>query len=97
MIIILADDFTGAAEIAGIALRYHLAAELHTTIQPEFDMDVLVIDTDTRSCPLLKRRSGRVFRLKARFLRTRSFPRQRAADTTDVWPCITIRDIFPSN
>ena len=50
MIIVLADDITGAAEIAGIAHRYGLRAmlSLHGII-PHCDADVLVVASDTRS------------------------------------------------
>ena len=50
MIIVLADDITGAAEIAGIAHRYGLRAmlSLHGRI-PSCDADVLVVASDTRS------------------------------------------------
>ena len=49
MILILADDFTGAAEIAGIALRFNLSAEIqHKRFIPT-EKEILVIDTDSRS------------------------------------------------
>ena len=49
MIAVIADDITGAAEMAGIAHRLGLRVKL--TMQPESasDCDVLVIATDTRS------------------------------------------------
>ncbi len=49
MIAVIADDITGAAEMAGIAHRLGLRVKL--TMQPEAtpDCDVLVIATDTRS------------------------------------------------
>lgn len=49
MVIVIADDFTGAAEIAGIALRYGLKVELVTAIKNISTADVLVISADTRS------------------------------------------------
>jgi uncharacterized protein YgbK (DUF1537 family) len=49
MIIVLSDDYTGAAEIGGIGLRYGLAAEIHTGIGEIPGCDLLVVDTDTRS------------------------------------------------
>ena len=49
MIVVLADDFSGAAEIAGIAFRFGLTVELRTDASPESTTDVLVVDTDTRS------------------------------------------------
>jgi uncharacterized protein YgbK (DUF1537 family) len=51
MIIVIADDFAGAAEIAGIASRYGLVTELRTIPLTESNTDVLVIDSDTRSFP----------------------------------------------
>lgn len=50
MIVVLADDLTGAAEIGGIAWRYGLSAEIQTAFQPASDADLIVIDTNTRSC-----------------------------------------------
>lgn len=49
MIAVIADDITGAAEMAGIAHRLGLRVKL--TMRPESasDCDVLVIATDTRS------------------------------------------------
>jgi uncharacterized protein YgbK (DUF1537 family) len=49
MIAVIADDFTGAAELAGVGLRYHLAVELATAINPHTTADLLVIATNTRS------------------------------------------------
>lgn len=53
MIIVIADDITGAAEIAGIAHRYGLKSTLHIDAMPENmrddDADVAVIATDARS------------------------------------------------
>jgi len=49
MIVVIADDFTGAAEIGGIGLRYGLNVEIQTdTIIPD-NVDLLIIATDTRS------------------------------------------------
>lgn len=50
MIVVIADDFTGAAELAGIGLGHGLSVEIaieHAYIPPETEM--LVIATDTRS------------------------------------------------
>src|SRR4030042_1674248 len=49
MIVVVADDFTGAAELCGIGLRYGLKVELETEIIDQTDADLLVIATDTRS------------------------------------------------
>lgn len=50
MIGVIADDFTGAAEIAGVALRYGLTAEIQTASFGDCSADLLVLDTDSRSC-----------------------------------------------
>ncbi|MBQ7423096.1 MAG: four-carbon acid sugar kinase family protein [Prevotella sp.] len=50
MIIVIADDITGAAEVAGIAFHYGLQTRLQTDVcRGFFVCDVLVIATDTRS------------------------------------------------
>jgi len=52
MIIVIADDFTGSAEIAGIGLRYGLKPVIITNDFDEIDLEnfnMLIIDTDTRS------------------------------------------------
>lgn len=50
MITVIADDITGAAEIAGIGFRFGLRTSLITeTGGPLPDCDVLVVATDTRS------------------------------------------------
>src|SRR5688572_2122776 len=52
MIIVIADDFTGAAELAGINLRYGLSVSL---CMHEFiisDHDVIIVCTDSRSLGL---------------------------------------------
>ncbi len=54
MILVLADDFTGAAEIAGIALRYNLSVEIqHKRVLPTAK-ELLVVDTDSRSISVNK-------------------------------------------
>jgi uncharacterized protein YgbK (DUF1537 family) len=49
MIIVIADDFTGAAELGGIGLRYNLKVEVNTQVNLQSAADLLVIATDTRS------------------------------------------------
>ena len=49
MIAVLADDFTGAAELCGIALRYHLKVELNAHAERQAKPDLLVIYTNARS------------------------------------------------
>ena len=51
MIAVLADDITGAAELAGIGLRYQLSVEVcHEAGHPS-SADLLVVFTNTRSMP----------------------------------------------
>jgi D-threonate/D-erythronate kinase len=49
MIAVIADDFTGAAEIGGIGLRHGLRVIIETEVNQPKDVDLLVIATDTRS------------------------------------------------
>jgi D-threonate/D-erythronate kinase len=49
MIAVIADDFTGAAELAGIALRYGFTVELCVDEVIYIQSDVLVVSTDSRS------------------------------------------------
>ncbi len=49
MIAVIADDFTGAAELAGISLRYGLTIELYLDEVTTTNADVLVMCTDSRS------------------------------------------------
>ncbi len=49
MIAVVADDFTGAAELAGISLRYGLKVELYTGDVVATDADVVIVSTDSRS------------------------------------------------
>ena len=48
MIAILADDFSGAAELAGIASARGFKAELQTVFDPSSEAEVIAVDTDTR-------------------------------------------------
>lgn len=49
MIAVIADDFTGAAELAGIAIRHGLRVSLCVGEVATTDTDVLVVSTDSRS------------------------------------------------
>ncbi len=49
MIAVIADDFTGAAELGAIGFRYGLRTEVQREFEPDIDSDLLIIDTDTRS------------------------------------------------
>jgi len=51
VIAVIADDLSGAAELAGVARRRGLQAEVHTRAGLPSDADVICIDTDTRSRP----------------------------------------------
>jgi D-threonate/D-erythronate kinase len=48
MIVVIADDLTGAAELAGTAFRRGLSVEVQTQFNPASKVDVLALDTDTR-------------------------------------------------
>jgi D-threonate/D-erythronate kinase len=48
-IVVIADDFTGAAEIGGIGLRHGLKVSIETEAIDNDDVDLCVIATDTRS------------------------------------------------
>ena len=49
MIAVVADDITGAAEVAGAGLGFGLDAEVHTTFEPSSAASLIVIDTASRS------------------------------------------------
>ncbi|QKJ31374.1 four-carbon acid sugar kinase family protein [Mucilaginibacter mali] len=49
MIAVIADDLTGAAELAGIGLQYQLKTEIEMLVDAETDADLLIIATDTRA------------------------------------------------
>jgi len=49
MIIVIADDFTGAAELGGIALNYNLKVDIQREHVRQTSADILIIDSDTRS------------------------------------------------
>jgi uncharacterized protein YgbK (DUF1537 family) len=49
MIIVIADDLTGAAELAGLGRKYNLVTEITTNLAPISTADLLIIATDTRS------------------------------------------------
>lgn len=51
MIVVIADDVSGAAELAGAALRHGLTAEVQTAFSPEATVDVVCVTTETRSLP----------------------------------------------
>lgn len=49
MIAVISDDFTGAAEIGGIALRNGYSVTIDTSVNANYNCDILVIATNTRS------------------------------------------------
>lgn len=49
MILVLADDFTGAAECAAVVRRFGLTAEVQTVPEPDTAAEVVAVDTGTRS------------------------------------------------
>jgi uncharacterized protein YgbK (DUF1537 family) len=49
MIAVIADDFTGAAEIGGVAIRNGFQVVIDTKVDKEVKTDILIIATDTRS------------------------------------------------
>ena len=49
MIIVIADDITGAAELGGIALRFGLKVLLSNEASSSPNVDVLILYTNTRS------------------------------------------------
>ncbi len=49
MIAVIADDFTGAAELAGLGLRYGLSVEIDSNGIEDSNAELLIIATDTRS------------------------------------------------
>ncbi len=48
MIVVIADDLSGAAELAGAARRQGLSAEVQTEFSPATDAEVVCVDTDSR-------------------------------------------------
>jgi uncharacterized protein YgbK (DUF1537 family) len=49
MIAVIADDLSGACEIASAAAARGVRAEVHTVFDPDSRADVVVVDTDSRS------------------------------------------------
>src|SRR5262245_33879260 len=48
--IAIADDLTGAAEIAGIGWRYGLSADILERHEPVSNAQLVVYDSDSRNC-----------------------------------------------
>lgn len=51
MIAVIADDFTGAAEIGGVGLQFGLTVAIETQVSGAGRPDLLIIAADTRSLP----------------------------------------------
>lgn len=51
MIAVIADDLSGAAELAGAALRHGLTAEVQLKFAPDSDAEVVCLTTESRSLP----------------------------------------------
>jgi uncharacterized protein YgbK (DUF1537 family) len=51
MIVVIADDLTGAAELAGAALQHGLSAEVQTVFEASSPAEVVCVDTDSRLLP----------------------------------------------
>ena len=49
MIVVIADDFSGAAELAGICMRYGLSTTVCTEELVNANTDVMLINTNSRS------------------------------------------------
>lgn len=49
MLAVIADDFTGAAEIGGVALRHGMSVVIGTDVKNIGDCDLFIITADTRS------------------------------------------------
>jgi D-threonate/D-erythronate kinase len=50
-IVIIADDLSGAAELAGIAFAHGRTAEVQRQFDPSASADVIAVDTDSRTLP----------------------------------------------
>jgi len=48
MIVVVADDMSGAAEIAGIGWRFGLVAQIQMRFAPDHGVDLVVVNTSTR-------------------------------------------------
>lgn len=49
MIAVIADDLTGAAELGGLGLKYHVKVEIVTEVPAGTNADLLIVSADTRS------------------------------------------------
>jgi len=49
MIVVIADDFSGSAEVAGIGLKFGLSVQVQTHFNPTAISEMVIIDSHTRS------------------------------------------------
>ena len=49
MIVVIADDMSGATEIAGIGWRFGMIAQVQRRFMPNKEIDIVVVNTNTRS------------------------------------------------
>lgn len=74
MIIVIADDLTGAAELGGIALQYKMTVEITTRVVADSNADLLIVATDTRSLSkdeaelVIMEACNNLFKLKPAFI-----------------------------
>jgi uncharacterized protein YgbK (DUF1537 family) len=74
MIAVIADDLTGAAELAGIGLNRGLKTEVSTSVDKHCNADLLIIATDTRSLPVTEAKdimhdlTGKLLQLQPQFI-----------------------------
>lgn len=92
MIAVISDDFTGAAEIGGIALRNGFSVTLDTSVNANYNCDILVIATNTRSlCKIeaqkqIKEVTEKLLELNPEFIykKTDSLLRGKVGDELDI-------------
>lgn len=74
MIAVIADDFTGAAEIGGVGLKYGLRVVLETKVELDEHADLLIIAADTRNLSVedavkkINKLTKQLMELKPRFI-----------------------------
>jgi len=74
MIAVIADDFTGAAEIGGMGLRRGMKIVIETEVSGQKDADLLVIATDTRSMSVdsakqeIEKVTGQLMKLSPKYI-----------------------------
>ena len=81
MIVVIADDLTGAGEIGGIGLAYGLNVQLQRRFCSDTDAQLLIIDTNSRS--LSPEEAGRVMRDTAQQLNDSNLPIEWIYKKTD--------------